>query len=173
MVHPLFFEPAHVVGLIPLIVLAGRLPPRFYVAGFAFASSWLADALHVLADGAPVALPYLPCVQFALFAIACGAGRWVFVVLAVATLLVGDAWGVSVTALGSAICLYHAHDDALAPVVWLYCGVGSVLYIALVGALGAERFVTLWYLYQAVRWAAVLVFLAAARQAAYPPRVRS
>ena len=129
-----------------------------WLCAFAFAVSWFVDFAGSIAPHWWDAVHMLPAFQLTLFAVAMGATP--FFALFMAGLVFSQMpW--LVVAMGSFVTLACSGGKREEPVMWWYCGLGSVLYLFLVANAGdTEVFMAIWWPYQLTRLVAIVWFIA-------------
>lgn len=162
------FEVAHQIGLLPIaaMLLLGRgMPGMYWLVAFAFAMSWLGDAIARGMGGSWASVYWWLPVQFGLVLVALLPNArlrlWLLALMA-ATLgsyllsAPGPDW--LLTVIGSALVLWHACGAIAIPLA-VYFGAGSLAYIAMIVTMGGEHFMAAWYGYQTCRALALGLFV--------------
>jgi hypothetical protein len=145
-----------------LLTLRRHAPPVYWIVALAFLVSWFADAFARWADGSWAAVSYYPVAQMGLFAWAFGGHVWALAVALIAAPLTWFEPPVWPRVIGSIAALLLAKGHTLSPVVVLYCGVGTILYLGMIRHATPEAyepFMRWWFPYQAARLAAFGLFV--------------
>ena len=163
----LLLEPLHQLALVPgaAVILRGprRIPGSYLLLALAFAASWVGDSLSGIMGGSWVPLYGWVPVQMllALFAVEADLWRWVAIpimvgLVPISIVLTYPGPEILIMVLGSG-CLMLVTKGRFRWPIFLYFGIGTVMYIVMV--MGSE-FITFWYGYQAARVAGIMAFVA-------------
>lgn len=158
-------EPLHVAALIPAFALVARgpvrLPGAFMLLALAFAASWVSDSVSFFLGNSWAGDYIVVPVQIGLVLMAVTEHRLLALGLLACLALLSAALTfpgpeVLVMTVGSGAIVLLVKGSLSWP-VWLYFGLGTALYLLMVGS---GDFGTYWYGYQVCRLGAFATFVA-------------
>jgi hypothetical protein len=157
------YEVAHWLPLAPAGVLVVRRTTYHWLVAAAFATAFVHESYAIVTGGSWEGVAVWTLAQFGLLLLAFG-GPVVMLAYVVA------AWGLwlagpeVLAALGSIIVLLLAKNHRLAWSMFVYCGFGTLAYLAM-AAEWQGVFMPWWWAYQSARLAAFGLFARAAWRA--------